>query len=82
MAEAKKYWFPRKTFGWGWGLPCAWQGWVVYAVWLGVFIALHFFFPPTTHIGAFLVGVFVSIAALIAICWLKGEPPSGGRWGD
>ena len=22
-------WFPTKTYGWGWGLPRRWQGWVV-----------------------------------------------------
>lgn len=28
-ARNRKYWFPAKRFGWGWGLPSAWQGWVV-----------------------------------------------------
>ena len=55
---------------------------MVYALWLAVFIALHFIFPPTAHVGAFLIGVFVSVAALIAVCWLKGEPPGGWHWGD
>ena len=81
MGESKRYWFPRKAFGWGWGLPCAWQGWVVYALWLAVFIALHFVFPPTTHLTAFLVGVFASVAALVVVCWLKGEPPGGWHRG-
>jgi hypothetical protein len=27
MAE---YWFPAKRYGWGWGLPTAWQGWLVF----------------------------------------------------
>lgn len=26
-----KYWFPAKQYGWGWGLPNAWQGWAVLA---------------------------------------------------
>lgn len=25
----RKIWFPAKRYGWGWGLPVAWQGWVV-----------------------------------------------------
>ncbi|HTS17465.1 MAG TPA: hypothetical protein VMP11_07825 [Verrucomicrobiae bacterium] len=25
----KRVWFRAKRYGWGWGLPCAWQGWVV-----------------------------------------------------
>ena len=32
--KKKKIWFPAKRYGWGWGLPCAWQGWVVLAVWI------------------------------------------------
>jgi hypothetical protein len=28
----KTVWFIAKRYGWGWGLPCAWQGWVVFAV--------------------------------------------------
>jgi hypothetical protein len=32
MADEKKYWFPRKTYGWGWGLPIAWQGRMAWAL--------------------------------------------------
>ena len=28
-ARSKQYWFPVKRYGWGWGLPIVWQGWVV-----------------------------------------------------
>jgi hypothetical protein len=24
-----RYWFPAKTYGWGWGLPSTWEGWLV-----------------------------------------------------
>lgn len=34
MKTDGKYWFPAKTFGWGWGLPRTWQGWVVFLVYL------------------------------------------------
>jgi len=23
------YWFPAKRYGWGWGFPITWQGWLV-----------------------------------------------------
>lgn len=29
MSNIQKYWFSDKRYGWGWGLPSAWQGWVV-----------------------------------------------------
>jgi hypothetical protein len=28
--------FPAKEYGWGWRMPCAWQGWVVMLVYLGL----------------------------------------------
>lgn len=27
-------WFPAKMFGWGWGFPVKWQGWVVFGLYL------------------------------------------------
>ena len=39
MPESKKYWFQKKRYGWGWGLPVAWQGCfvlVIYVVLLAV----------------------------------------------
>jgi hypothetical protein len=29
-----RYWFPAKRYGWGWGSPATWQGWVVLLAWL------------------------------------------------
>jgi hypothetical protein len=31
------YWFPAKRYGWGWGPPLTWQGWVFMISWLVVF---------------------------------------------
>ena len=36
MNEPEKYWFPAKRYGWGWGLPSTWQGWIVLAGLCGV----------------------------------------------
>jgi len=38
--DNKRYWFPVKPkgYGWGWGLPLVWQGWVVYAAFLATLI--------------------------------------------
>ena len=32
-----QYWFPAKTYGWGWGLPITWQGWLVFLAALALF---------------------------------------------
>ena len=75
-----KIWFPAKKYGWGWGFPCAWQGWVVYAVWAlllfggGIPLALH-------HIGIFVVYSIVLSAVLMLIVVAKGEKPRW-HWGD
>ena len=34
MSDKPKYWFPAKCYGWGWGPPSTWQGWIVLAGYL------------------------------------------------
>jgi hypothetical protein len=76
-----KYWFPAKRYGWGWGPPIAWQGWLVLIAFFGLVAAGMFFFPPHRAPAVFFLVVIVLSAALTGICWLKGEPPRW-RWGD
>lgn len=79
-ADRPKYWFPAKTFGWGWGLPCAWQGWLVLAIYLVLLPVAVWIFPPERTLTGFMASVFGLSAVLVLICWLKGEPPRW-RWG-
>jgi hypothetical protein len=77
----RKIWFPAKKYGWGWGPPCAWQGWVVLVGWLvlieiGSFVLLH-----QRLTGCFYIFLAVMIALLLGICWAKGEKPQW-RWGN
>ena len=70
------YWFPAKRYGWGWGLPIRWQGWVV----MGVFLAITI--PVGTMLAIQNVGWgvgfdFFMVAILVVVVWKKGEPP---RW--
>ena len=74
----RQIWFPAKRYGWGWGPPCAWQGWVVLAVWLVLLLPGIFLLPG--HPILFSAHMLVLTAALIAVCWLKGEKPRW-RWG-
>ncbi|KAF1712658.1 hypothetical protein CSC70_01000 [Pseudoxanthomonas kalamensis DSM 18571] len=78
--QKDEYWFPSKTYGWGWGLPVRWQGWLVYGVALVLLISLWFVFPPATDLVAFMISTWGVILVLVAVCWLKGEPPRW-RWG-
>ena len=73
------YWFRARRQGWGWGLPATWQGWVVLAVFL-VLLGAGALLLPT---NAFFFFGYVGLVSggLVAICWLKGEPPRW-RWGN
>ena len=80
MSNQPQYWFPAKRYGWGWGLPSAWQGW---AVLVGFFVLLGVGSLSLSQWGPALFAVYVVGLSLVllAICWLKGEPPSW-RWGE
>jgi hypothetical protein len=80
MSAGPKYWFPAKRYGWGWGIPNSWQGWVVLAVFTGLLVLGSFVFPPRAHMSAYLGYVAVLCVLLIGVCWFKGEPPRW-RWG-
>ena len=74
-------WFYAKTYGWGWGLPARWQGWVVMVVFIALAIAISVWFPPHQHSIGFFASIIGLSSALILICWIKGEKPRW-RWGD
>ena len=77
--EVREIWFPAKRYGWGWGFPIAWQGWVVYLAYVALVIAGSIWYTRTLS-PLFFVYLIAISAALIAICWWKGEPPRW-RWG-
>lgn len=74
------YWFPAKRYGWGWGPPTCWQGWAVLGAWTAVFAAGAAVLAGR-HWGGYGVFVAVMVAAIVGVCWIKGEPPRW-RWGD
>ena len=73
-------WFKAKTYGWGWGLANTWQGWLTYAGYVALVAASAALFPPGRGPLAFALAVGGLTAALVGICFLKGEPPRW-RWG-
>ena len=84
MRHSTKHWFPAKRYGWGWGLPITWQGWVVLAAYVASIAATVALFPPASGAVRFIVLVVLCTAAFTAVCWLTGEPPhwSWGRKRD
>ena len=66
-------WFPAKTYGWGWGLPRRWQGWVVMLVFFVGLLAG----APLVKKGplVYVAYSFALVGALVAIAYWKGEKP-------
>lgn len=81
MNDDKEIWFPAKKYGWGWGFPCAWQGWVVVAAWLAAVVLVNRFVRPETSPREFFGLMALLVIALFAVCLWKGEKPRW-RWGD
>lgn len=78
--QPNEYWFPAKRYGWGWGIPRIWQGWVVLAAYVAVLVGAAHFLPPARHALAFSAVSGIATLVLLLVCLRKGEPPRW-RWG-
>lgn len=76
--EQPRYWFGAKQFGWGWGLPLTWEGWVTLVAYIAGIIALGVLAAGNQQL--LFGGIIVLTLLLLGICALKGEPPRW-RWG-
>ncbi len=77
MQTQQRYWFPAKRYGWGWGLPATWEGWLVLAGYLGLIAVGVFLFPSRVGLAAFTIYAVLLSVAFTFVCWWKGEPT---RW--
>ena len=79
---AGKAWFRAKRYGWGWGHPSTWQGWLTFVIWFTAFFVGIFALTRTEWcLVLFFPYLAAMIAALVTICWIKGERPRW-RWGE
>ncbi|HEY6830075.1 MAG TPA: hypothetical protein VI259_24640 [Gemmatimonadaceae bacterium] len=74
------YWFPAKRYGWGWGVPHTWQGWLVVACYVALVGAGIVAIDASARPAWFIFYLVVLTALLVAVCWITGEPPRW-RWG-
>lgn len=73
-----RYWFLAKRYGWGWGFPVTWEGWLVLGSWFALVLLGARHILPESPVLFF--GLLAGLSAiLVAICYKKGEPP-GWRW--
>ena len=81
MSYGPTFWFPVKRYGWGWGLPVRWQGWLVFVSYLALMgAALYYFMGQRNGVGL-LASTLVLTLVLVVIVFAKGERPVGWRWG-
>jgi hypothetical protein len=80
MSDIPKYWFPAKRYGWGWGIPCTWQGWIVLIGYLFLINTGLIIIDLKANLIGYLAYMAVLTAIFVIICWRKGEPPRW-RWG-
>jgi hypothetical protein len=74
----ENYWFPVKTYGWGWGCPKCWQGWVVILAYVVLLGGGALVIEHSKRFAQFFTFYSVALSVvLVAVCWWKGEPP---RW--
>lgn len=74
MSSDKKYWFRAGRVGWGWGLPCCWQGWAYFIPWLAMLVASGLLLMPGRPL-AFVAVLVVMSGVHVLVCFTKGEPP-------
>jgi hypothetical protein len=70
-------WFAAKTFGYGAGLPIAWQGWALLGVMFGCGVALWWTLLPA-HPGLFSAGTIA--VAIVPLPLIKARTRGGWRW--
>jgi hypothetical protein len=82
MSAKPAFWFPVKRYGWGWGLPVCWQGWVVLLAYFALVVGgLRYFAAQRAPVSVVLAFCAVLTIALVAIVVVKGERPARWRWG-
>jgi len=81
MSDKPQYWYAVRRYGWGWGPPIAWQGWLALALIVVAAIGALPYFLRSGRTVAYLVYVGALTAVQFLVCYLKGPPPRW-RWGD
>ena len=76
----RTWWFRPKLYGYGAGLPIAWQGWVVLVVYAAVLLAAGLFIRGAP--GAFAAVVIAATTILIIVSFLTTRGGWRWRWGE
>lgn len=84
----KIYWFRTKKYGWGWGLPLTWQGWLSFGTFIAVWLWALFAFLPqevestdSNGLTTFILVLIADVLGLLYVSFKYGEPPKWS-WGS
>ncbi|HAS8418028.1 TPA: hypothetical protein I7738_07830 [Vibrio vulnificus] len=77
----KTVWFPKRRYGWGWGVPTTWQGWMVLGSYCVALYITSSYFHPQSEPFTWALCIVIQTALLTAFCYWKGERPSWS-WGE
>ncbi len=80
-ADTPKYWFPAKKIRLGLGTTMHMARWIVFIIYFALVIVGIPFIQVAVGGIVYIAYVLILTVALIAICWITGEPPRW-RWGD
>lgn len=81
MSDSKDdAWFAPKRYGYGAGLPIAWQGWALMGFYILVLAAAGLLIPRS--LIAYLSVVTVATALLLIVCARKTRGGWRWRWGE
>lgn len=76
----EKAWFRKRKYGYGWGLPQTWQGWVIFLLYIA-FIPYDFVsIDSTSHSVSdtlinFIPNMFLATVIFIAIAFITSGKP-------
>jgi integral membrane sensor domain MASE1 len=79
-----KPWFRVKSYGFGAGLPCSWEGWAVLLGYLALVIAIATLGSrySISHPLAYFAAIIVPTIAVVWISWRKSDGPWKWRSGE
>ena len=78
ITDKSLYWFRAKRYGWGWGLPLAWQGWVFFLSWIIILLlGIRLYIRGDKPMRWAFLAIMVFL--LLGVCYWKGDP-AGRRW--
>ena len=80
MSDEDGAWFRQKTFGYGAGLPIAWQGWAVLIAYIAVAALAGYLWETGDEVYSAAGAVLFFVATLGLVLIARAKTRGGWRW--